>query len=177
MENLINELKVYLDELAKQDEFFAAKYDPGKLKDCAMYIASEVQKVCKGGKAMVDNVWVFQKAKDFYMDDVKEVKTTSFSVISSNHELTEEERKRIDEESSKQAEKQIEEDKETEAKRRELHIQKEIAKEKARKIETAKKNEQKAMEKAKAEEKKKKESGQMSLFDWGGISYGKEVTK
>lgn len=152
--DLVPELKKFCEEECKKDEYFKVNYSEKHLVECCSWIAHKVYelKAC-----MVSNEIVFNWCKEFFIErewEKHEIKIEPYECISSNHELTEEDKRFIEEESNRL----VKEKKELELKEKENvkknKVQAQIDKEVERKMALAKK-----------EEEEKKASGQLSLFD------------
>lgn len=143
-EQFKNTIKTYLDNLAADDELFAASYakQHKSLDECINYIFNEVYKSgCNG----FDDAEIYGMAVHYYEEDsIKGIMPTDGQVVVNHHiELTEEEKA----EARKKAKTRFEQDC-----LREMHSRNKKVAEAQRKA-------------AEAAKKEKKEPVQLSLFD------------
>lgn len=98
-------IKNYLDNRAKTDELFAAKYaNPKKsIDECCKYITGEAYAKAKNGCAVISDEEVYGMAVHYYDEETVEIrKAPSVRHSSAEPELTEEQQEKL----RKQAEKE-----------------------------------------------------------------------
>lgn len=98
-------IKNYLDNRAKTDELFAAKYaNPKKsIDECCKYITGEAYAMAKDGTAVISDEEVYGMAVHYYDEENIEIrKAPSVKTSSVEPELTEEQQEKL----RKQAEKE-----------------------------------------------------------------------
>ena len=98
-------IKNYLDNRAKTDELFAAKYaNPKKsIDECCKYITGEAYAKAKNGCAVISDEEVYGMAVHYYDEENIEIrKAPSVKTSSAEPELTEEQQEKL----RKQAEKE-----------------------------------------------------------------------
>ena len=98
-------IKNYLDNRAKTDELFAAKYaNPKKsIDECCKYITGEAYARAKDGTAVISDEEVYGMAVHYYDEENIEIrKAPSVKTSSAEPELTEEQQEKL----RKQAEKE-----------------------------------------------------------------------
>lgn len=102
---MITAIKNYLDNMAKSDELFAAKYaNPKKsIDECCKYITGEAYARAKDGTAVISDEEVYGMAVRYYDEENIEIrKAPSVKTSSAEPELTEEQQEKL----RKQAEKE-----------------------------------------------------------------------
>jgi activator of 2-hydroxyglutaryl-CoA dehydratase len=75
-------IKEHLENIT--DEDFKAKYNSEKIEDCCNYIISEVKKSGREGFADEE---IFEFAKNFYLQEIKEVEMQDYSKVVINRKI------------------------------------------------------------------------------------------
>lgn len=156
MKHFEEAIKAHLDELAEKDTVFAEKYKAeGKsISDCCKYILSEIRKLADNGMYGCKDEVVYGLAIHYY--DESSITAPSENIactIVTNREMSEEDKKRAEEEAQR-----IAYEREVERQVKKIEAQKEAE---AKRAETARR---KAMEKAEQKRQESEATGQLSLF-------------
>ena len=75
-------IKEHLDNIT--DEDFKAKYNSDKIEDCCNYIISEVKKSGREGFADAE---IFDMAKTFYLQEIKDVEKQDKAIVIINRTI------------------------------------------------------------------------------------------